>query len=79
MTKDEIVEAYPDILLMDGYDDAIMGICHQFGKSPFVAYSLVKVIDRLMKDGMTEEEAMEYFEYNQLGAYVGDGTPVFVE
>lgn len=28
---------------------------------------------------MTEEEAMEYFEYNIIGAYVGDKTPEFIE
>jgi hypothetical protein len=31
-----------------------------------------------MADGMTEEEAVEYFEYNVLGANVGPTTPIFV-
>lgn len=31
-----------------------------------------------MNDGCTEEEALEYFEYNTLGSYVGLSTPIFV-
>ena len=27
---------------------------------------------------MTEEEAYEYYNYNMLGAWVGDGTPAFI-
>jgi hypothetical protein len=39
-----------------------------------------KCIDILMKrDDMTEEEAVEYFEFNVTGSYVGENTPVFVE
>ena len=26
---------------------------------------------------MNDEEAIEYFEYNILGAYVGEGTPIY--
>ena len=32
-----------------------------------------------MEMGMSHEEAVEYFEYNQIGAYVGDHTPCFIE
>ena len=31
-----------------------------------------------MKDGMTDEEAMEYFEFNVVGAWMGEGTPIFL-
>ena len=30
------------------------------------------------RDGMTEEEAEEYFYFNVVGAWVGDYTPCFV-
>ena len=30
------------------------------------------------EDGMTEEEAIEYFEFNQIGAWMGDNTPCFI-
>jgi hypothetical protein len=67
------------MLLMDGFDDCILGVCYRFGREPIVAYDYNKVIDKLQKDGMSYEEAVEFWEYNQIGAWVGEGTPCFVE
>jgi hypothetical protein len=30
------------------------------------------------EDEMTEEDATEYFEFNILGAYMGENTPIYV-
>jgi hypothetical protein len=67
-----------ELLLMDGFDDCIIGICHSFGGEPVVAYDYEKVIAQLQSHGMTYEEAVEYHEFNQAGAYVGELTPVFI-
>lgn len=68
-----------DALIMDGYDDCIIGTCERFGFSDIVvAYDYDKVIKKLMDEGMTDEEAVEFFEFNMLGAWVGDKTPVFI-
>lgn len=32
----------------------------------------------MTRDGMTEEEAQEWYEFNILGAYCGEGMPVFL-
>jgi len=75
-----IREEYPDTMLMDGYDDCIVGICTRFGMEPVVAYDREKVLMQMVKqDGMTYEEAIEFFEYNQIGAWVGERTPVFID
>ncbi len=42
-----------------------------------VAYDKEAILEILMRD-MSEEEAIEYFDFNIIGAYVGDKTPVFV-
>jgi hypothetical protein len=76
--RDELAEIDPDLLLMDGFDDCIIGICEAFGSVPVVAYDYDKVIATLQSDGMTYEEAVEYHEFNQAGAYVGERTPVFI-
>lgn len=79
--KDKIekfcVENEIDVLFADGFDDAIIGVGRSFDKYK-VIYDKSKVIKKLMED-MTCEEAEEYFEYNIIGAYVGDGTPMFLE
>jgi hypothetical protein len=74
-----IEEMYPEALKMDGYDDCIIGVCRRFGSDGVIAYDVEKVLEKLMKDGMTYEEAREFFEYNQIGAWVGEKTPVFIE
>ena len=67
------------MLKADGFDEAIIGQGNQFTKSPVLVYDAEKVIDILCKrDGMTDEEALEFFCYNIEGAWVGENTPIFV-
>ena len=42
-------------------------------------YNKLKCIESLIKEGMDEEEAEEYFSFNVEGAYVGENTPIFLE
>jgi len=66
-----------EILLADGFNEALIG--HAAGMEPRAVYDYDRCIDVLVEDGMTYEEAMEYFEFNTVGAYVGEQTPVFVQ
>ena len=70
-------EGEDGLLVMDGFDDCIIGVGQRF-TDHFVVYDLKKVIAKLMEQGMSEEEAIEFHEFNQLGAWVGPGTPVFL-
>lgn len=63
-------------LVADGFDDCIRGVVTIFNKR-LVLYDTAKVIEKLEQQGMTYEEAVEYFEFNIVGAYVGEGTPAF--
>ena len=71
------MEIYPDedILKADGFDDAIIGVDYQHTE-PRLIYSVTKCLEILEKD-MDSEEAMEYFDYNVRGAYVGEKTPIW--
>jgi hypothetical protein len=40
-------------------------------------YSVNKCIDILVEDGMTEEDAIDYFHYNTKTAWVGEQTPIW--
>lgn len=73
-----VTETNPDAMFMDGYDDAIVGVVSRFGMNDVTAYDVDKVIATLVKGGCTEEEAVEFFEFNQIGAWVGENTPAFV-
>jgi hypothetical protein len=78
MTRDQIAGINPDLLVMDGFDDCILGVGTRFGSESFVIYDYDRVIAKLQSHGMTYDEAVEYHEFNQLGAYVGDHTPAFM-
>ena len=66
------------ILLADGLDEAFIGIGWQFN-TPLAVYDRDKCMEILESQGMTPEEAQEYFYYNTQGAYVGEQTPIFLE
>jgi hypothetical protein len=79
--RDEIAERYPDLLVMDPdyLDAAIVGVVTRIGLEA-VCYDTDKVIRLLMgHDKMSYEEAVEYFEFNMKGAWMGEKTPVFIE
>lgn len=78
MTPDQIADINPDLLLMDGFNDCILGVATRFGSEQFVIYDYDKVIASLESQGMTYEEAMDFYVQNQLGSYVGDHTPAFM-
>jgi len=73
----EEIEDQAIVLEPSQFDEAIIGTTERFGMSVCVAYDKDKIIEILMRD-MSEEEAIEYFEYNILGAWMGAYTPCFV-
>ena len=64
-------------LLFDGFEKAFMGILRRKGQNvPITVYDYNKCVDILMqRDGMQEDEAVEWIEVNSLGAWMGEGTP----
>lgn len=73
-------ELNPKALKADGLDEAIVGIGHRACSEPVFVYSREKCINVFMRrDKMSQEEASEFFEYNTLGAFVGEFTPIFME
>ena len=68
-----------ELMLVDGFEAAIVGIAEGCGRSPVVVYDREKCVAILMeRDGMDRGEAEEFFDFNVSGVYVGPGTPVFL-
>ena len=78
--RDRLINIYDeDLMFADGLDDCIIGSAEDAGV-PIVVYDSLAVIKLLQeRDGMTEEEAIEFFDFNIKGAWVGPKTPIFVE
>lgn len=48
--------------------------------TPCAQYSVARCIQALVEaDGMEEQDAREFVHYNTMGAWVGEGTPTFVD
>ena len=66
-------------LTADGFEKALLGVGHQFN-TPDAVYSKDRCLHVLMdRDGMSREDAKEYFDFNVAGAWVGEGTPIFMD
>jgi len=66
-------------LFADGFDDAIIGLNYKSGYHR-VVYDGKKMVEKLVKDDdMTEEDAMEWLQFNTFNAYMGKGTPLYVD
>jgi hypothetical protein len=78
--REELAEIWDqDLLFMSEpeYDDAIIGVMERAGGSPVIAYDTQKILE-ILERSMPMEDAQEFFEYNILGAYMGDRTPVYI-
>jgi hypothetical protein len=67
-----------DLLFADHFDDSIIGV--SIGcDSGRVIYDTEKMAETLVaSDGMTQEEAWEFLEFNTFSAYVGEHTPIYL-
>ena len=68
-------------VLLDGLEDAIIGIVEDFG-SPGrkMLYSKQRILDILQeRDLMTMSESEEFYDYNILGLYAGEQNSVFLD
>ena len=75
----DLFAEYPDALLADGFEDAFAGVAFRCSKQPLAVYDYDQCVDILMKrDGMSYEEASEFFEFNVVGAWMGEGTPLYL-
>ena len=68
----------PNTLYADGFEDALIGLGWQHTKL-IAIYDYDKCVEILiLREDMTHEEAIEWMEYNVVGSYVGEYTPIFM-
>jgi hypothetical protein len=76
---DLLAEENPEAMLADGFEEAFIGVAHRSGQSPLAVYDCDKCVQILMeRDGLDETDAWEYLVHNSVGAWVGEGTPLWV-
>ena len=70
-----IKDLNPESILLDGLDNSIEG----YDKDGRVIYKVYSIIETLMeRDGMTQEDAWDFYSFNIENAYMGEYTPIFL-
>ena len=72
-----------DTVWYDEFDAAFVGFGWQFNVGPVVVYDQERVMEILVADGYGDSEdpemdALEHFNFNVIGGYVGERTPIFL-
>lgn len=77
--RTQIAEIDPETLFLDEpwFDEAIMGYVEGACGPIRAVYDQEKVIDILTSRFGDETTALEWYEYNMCGAYLGPQTPVY--
>ena len=78
--QERLTDIDPNIILFDGLDDAIIGHAYLKQSQTHVAvYDYDKIVEALMESqGMNRKGAWEYADFNIVGAYLGEYTPVIL-
>lgn len=66
-------------LFIDGHDNAIIGVGQRCGQLALAVYDNAIIRANLMKEGMDEFDAIEFFDFNILGGWHGENTPILME
>ena len=76
--KEQLMEILADeeCLTADGFEDALVGCT--YGANVVAVYDINKMIEVLIEEGMAYEDAVEFLNYNVVGAYVGEKTPQYI-
>ena len=82
-TREKISKLFEEmdesVLLMDGFEEAFIGYSQRINEPVLAVYSYEKMLGVLVRrDDMDYDEATEYINYNCLGAWVGEKTPIIV-
>lgn len=76
----DIDEYEEGAILLDGLEEAIVGIVEEFDNGNRILYSKPKILQILQeRDLMTHSEAEEFYDYNILGLYAGERNAVFLD
>ena len=85
MTRDDVEkwveENQIELALLEGMDSAIVGIVDEGLENPKVVYSKRKILKALQDQGMSEEDALEWYSYNTVRAlpYMGPIAPCILD
>ena len=78
MDRERLMEilAEEECLTADGFDEALVGC--SYGANVVAVYDVNKMVGVLVEEGMDGDDALDHLNYNVIGAYVGEKTPIYI-
>jgi hypothetical protein len=76
--RELLSEENPDALFADGLDEALVGVARRCGQPTLAVYDYEKCVECFVGQGMSHEDAIEWMEFNVVGAWLGEGTPIWL-
>jgi len=77
--NDELIAFGESALLIDDFDEACIGFTQRINEPLLAVYSYNQMVALLIeRDGMDTTEAEEFVEFNCIGAWLGERTPLIV-
>ena len=85
---DILTDENPDAIIYDDMEEALIGLyrgrnngqAETYTEDTIAVYSYVKFIQIYIdRDGMSEEEAIEFFDFNVNGLILGKNQPIVID
>lgn len=76
---DQLSDLNPDAHLFENMESALIGIGYIGYKEPVAVYSRAKIFAKLLSDGLSSEDADEYFFSKFVNTWAGENTPVIID
>ena len=77
--RELLEEENPDALLAEGFEDAMVGLARRCSQPTLAVYDHALGVQVLIRDrSMSYQEAVEWMEFNVVGAWMGEHTPVWL-
>lgn len=75
----QLSDLNPDAYLFENMESALIGVGYIGHKEPVAVYSRAKIYGKLLADGLSDEDAEEYFYGKFVNTWVGENTPVIID
>lgn len=75
---ESLAESNPDALILPGMGAALIGVGSRCGQPDLAVYDFALLVAEHQAQGMSEDEAYEYVEFNIVNAWQGPHTPIFL-
>lgn len=76
---DQLSDLNPEAVLLDNMDAALIGLGYIADADPVAVYSRALIYDKLLADGLSPEDADEYYTCKFAAVRAAQYTPVIVD